>query len=145
MRRETPKFVRRIIHDITVGVVLGVSVGVFFCLIALGIFLFAGHRPFDANHVSLARTLGMYLMTGALGGLVVGLTLPLTRWMPGAALVAFLAAFVVWFFVGWSMYPQDPLSKTLKMAALLGAAFGLPIGVGFWYQERRFQRTGNWS
>lgn len=141
MVNGTLKFVRRL----TVGVVLGVSVGVFFCLIALGVFLFRGNRPFDANHVSVARVLGIYLMAGALGGLVVGLTLPLTRWMPGAALVAFLAAFVVWFFVGWSISPQEPLLTTLKMSAVLGAAFGLPIGVGFWYQERRFQRTGKWS
>ena len=135
------KFVRRL----TVGVVLGVSLGVFFCLIALASFVFRGNAPFDANYVSVARVLGTYLMAGALGGLVVGLTLPLTRWMPGAALVAFLAAFAVWFFVGRSISPQEPLQATLKMSAVLGAAFGLPIGIGFWYQERRFQRTGKWS
>jgi hypothetical protein len=141
MVNGTPKFVRRL----TVGVFLGVSMGVFFCLIALAIFLFRGNAPFDANHVSVTRVLGIYLVAGALGGLVVGLTLPLTRWMPGAALVAFLAAFVVWFFVGRSISPQEPFQATLKMSAVLGAAFGLPIGIGFWYQERRFQRTGKWS
>lgn len=145
MRNRASMFVRRIIRDTTLCIAGGVSVGVFFCLIALVIFLFAGHRPFDSNRVSVARTLGIYLMAGALGGLIVGLTLPLTRWMPGAALVAFLTAFVVWFFIGRSMYPQEPLVATLKTSAVLGAAFGFPMGVGFWYQERRFQRTGKWS
>jgi hypothetical protein len=145
MVKGTPRFVRRIIRDITHCIAGGVSVGVFFCLIALVIFLFRGHRPFDSNHVSVARALGTYLMAGALGGLVVGLALPLARWMPGAALVAFLAAFVVWFCIGRSMYPQEPVVATLKTSAVLGAAFGLPMGVGFWYQVRRFQRTGKWS
>lgn len=141
----TPDFVRRIIRDTTLCVVLGVSMGVFFCLIALVIFLFRGHRPFDANHVSLLRTLATYLVAGALGGLVVGLTLPLTRWVLGAALVAFVAAFVVWFLVGWSISPQEPFVAIAHTSAVLGAAFGLPIGIGFWYQNRRYERTGKWS
>jgi len=144
MRNGMPTSLRRILRDIALGVVMGVSMGVFFCLIALGIFLFRGNRPFDANHVSVARTLSIYLMAGALGGLVVGLTLPLTRWMPGAALVAFLATFVVWFCVGWSLSPQEPLISILHTSAVLGAAFGLPIGVGFWIQNRLYQRTGKW-
>jgi hypothetical protein len=144
MRNGTPRFVRRIISDCTICVVLGVSVGVMFCLVALLIFLFRGHQPLDSNHVSVLRTVATYLLAGALGGLVVGLTLPLTRWMPGAALVAFLAAFVVWFFVGWSLSPQEPVLAIAHTSAVLGAAFGLPIGVGFWYQDRRYKRTGKW-
>ena len=139
-----PTSLRRILRDIALGVVMGVSMGVFFCLIALASFVFRGNAPFDANYVSVARVLGTYLMAGALGGLVVGLTLPLTRWMPGAALVAFLATFVVWFCVGWSLSPQEPLISILHTSAVLGAAFGLPIGVGFWIQNRLYQRTGKW-
>ena len=115
-----------------------------FCLVALVIFLLRGFQPFDSNHVSVMRTLATYLAAGALGGLVVGFTLPLTRWMPGAALVAFLAAFVVWFVVGWSISPEEPLLATARASAVLGAAFGLPIGVGFWYQNRLYKRTGKW-
>lgn len=153
MRNGTPRFVRRflsgsgnyrIVADCTICVVAGVSVGVMFCLIALLIFLFRGHRPFDSNHASVIRTLATYLLAGALGGLVVGLTLRLTRWMLGAALVAFLAAFVVWFVVGWSISPQEPLLSIAHASAVLGAAFGLPIGVGLWFQDRRYKRTGKW-
>jgi hypothetical protein len=137
-------FIHRSVRDTALTVVAGVSVGVMFCLVALLIFLFRGFQPFDSNHVSVIRTLTTYLVAGALGGLVVGLTLPLTRWMPGAALVAFLAAFVVWFAVGRSISPQEPLLATAHASAVLGAAFGLPIGVGFWYQNRLDKRTGKW-
>jgi hypothetical protein len=64
--------------------------------------------------------------------------------MPGAALVAFLAAFVVWFVVGWSISPREPLLAIAHMSAVLGAGFGLPIGVGFWIQDRLHKRTGKW-
>jgi cytochrome bd-type quinol oxidase subunit 2 len=144
MRNLLQKLADGTISDTALCMLVGVAMGVFFCLIALGIFLFGGHRNFDANHVSVVRALTTYLVAGALGGLVVGLTLPLTRWMPGAALVAFLAAFVVWFIIGWSMYPQDPLLKIVHTSAVLGAAFGLPIGVGLWFQDRRYKRTGKW-
>jgi hypothetical protein len=144
MRNLMQKLADGTISDTALCIVVGVSMGVFFCLIALGIFLFRGHQPFDANHVSVVRALVTYLVAGALGGLVVGLTLPLTRWMPGAALVAFLAAFVVWFIVGWSISPQEPLLEIVHTSAVLGAAFGLPIGVGLWFQNRLYKRTGKW-
>jgi hypothetical protein len=65
--------------------------------------------------------------------------------MLGAALVAFLAAFAIWFVLGWSTNPDDPLLETVKTSLVLGAAFGLPMGIGFWYQGRRYNRTGKWS
>ena len=142
--RRIPLFVRRIIRDSKLFVVLGVSMGVLFCLVALLILLFRGHQPFDANHVSVGRLLGAYLVAGALGGLIVGLMVPLTRWMPGAALMAFIVMFVVWFVVGLSMSPQGPLRGIIRTSAVLGAAFGLPIGVGFWIQNRLYKRTGKW-
>ena len=116
----------------------------FFCLIALVILLVRGHRPFEANQVSVVRLLVAYLVAGGLGGFIVGVALPLTRWMPGAALVAFLGMFVLWFVVGLSMSPQDPFRTIVHTSAVLGAAFGLPIGVGFWIQNRLYERTGKW-
>lgn len=144
MRNGTPRFFRRIIDDTKLTVVIGVSLGVLFSLVALLILLFRGDQPFDSNHVSVVRLLAAYLLAGALGGLVVGLSLPLTRWMPGAALMAFLVMFVVWFVVGLSISPQGPLLAIVRTSVVLAAAFGLPIGVGFWYQDRIYKRTGKW-
>ena len=82
---------------------------------------------------------------GGLAGLLIGLVLPLTRWMLGAALLAFVVAFVIWFVIGWSTSPDDPMLDILKSSALLGAAFGLPMGIGFWYQARHYDRSGKWT
>jgi hypothetical protein len=142
---------RRMAGDITLCVVAGVALGVLFSVVALvrvlvafAIELARGHTPFASAEMSLAWKLpAIYLAAGVLGGLVVGLTLPLTRWMLGAALTAFLAAFVVWFTVGWSIGPDEGLPAIAHTSAVLGAAFGLPVGIGFWFQDRH-DRTGRW-
>lgn len=141
----TPEFVRRIIRDSKLFVALGVAMGAVFCVVALVILLFRGHQPFDANHVSVLKLLGAYLLAGALGGLVVAVTLPITRWMLGAALMAFLVMFVVWFVVGFTISPRKPLWAIVHTSLVLAAAFGLPIGVGYWFQDRQDRRTGKWS
>ena len=127
------------------AVVIGVSLGIMFCLVALLILLFRGQQPFERNNVSVLRLMGAYLSAGALGGVVVGIILPLTRWMLGAALMGFLVMFVVWFLVGSSISPGKPLLGIIHTSAVLAAAFGLPIGVGLWFQDRHDKRTGKWS
>jgi hypothetical protein len=144
MKDAIVTFARRMARDTKYGVVIGVGMGVFFCVVALAILIFRGRGPFDRNQVSVLRLLLTYLSAGALGGLILGLTMPLTKWLPGAALVAFLVAFLVWFCVGWSISPLQPLPSIVHTSAVLGAAFGLPIGVGFWIQGRIYDRTGKW-
>ncbi|HVS59781.1 MAG TPA: hypothetical protein VHE82_03695 [Gemmatimonadaceae bacterium] len=137
--------VDRIVSDVKLGVVCGLLLAAFFCVIALLVYLFKGPQPFAENQTSLVVVLASYLMAGGLGGLVVGLILRLAKWMFGAALVGFVATYIVWFLVGWSIKPQEPLVEILKSSVVLAAAFGLPIGIGLWYQVRRYQRTGKWS
>jgi hypothetical protein len=116
----------------------------FFCVIAILIYLLEGPQPFAANRTSLVSVLSSYILAGALGGLVVGVILPLAKWVVGAALVGFVATYILWFVVGWSIKPQEPLVEILKSSVVLAVAFGLPIGTGFWYQVRRYKRTGKW-
>jgi hypothetical protein len=119
--------------------------GAMWSAIALVIYLFGGNRPLEHLQVSLVRAIVTYLVAGGLAGLLIGLVLPLTRWMLGAALLAFVVAFVIWFVIGWSTSPDDPMLDILKSSALLGAAFGLPMGIGFWYQARHYDRSGKWT
>jgi hypothetical protein len=137
--------VRRIIRDTKITVAAGLVFGAALSAIAVLVFVFKGSRPFEHLQTSLLTTITSYLLAGGLAGLLIGLALPLTRWMLGAALVAFVAAFVIWFVLGWSINPDDPLLATVKTSLVLGAAFGLPMGIGFWYQVRRYNRTGKWS
>lgn len=136
--------VGRVASDVKLGLVAGLLLAAFFCLIALLLYLLTGHQAYAKNQTPLVVVLSIYLMAGGLGGVVVGLILRLTKWMVGAALVAFVAASIVWFLVGWSINPEEPLVELLKSSVVLAAAFGLPIGVGFWYEARRYQRTGKW-
>jgi hypothetical protein len=108
------------------------------------VFLVRGNAPFEHHRVSLLGSIGMYFVAGTLAGLVLGVLLPLTRWVLGAAVVSFIVAFVVWFVIGRSISDGEPLIATVKTSAVLGAAFGLPMGVGFWYQDRIYERTGKW-
>jgi len=62
----------------------------------------------------------------------------------GAALVGFVAAFTGWFVIAWSVKAQ-PMLQLIKTSAILGGAFGIPIGVGYWFQVKRYLRTGEWS
>ena len=135
---------RRISSDVKITVFCGLVLGAMFSSIALVTFIVRGNAPFAHLQVSLFRSVATYMIAGAAAGLLIGLLLPLTRWLPGAALVAFIAAFVVWFLMGRSISAQEPLIETAKAAAVLGATFGLPIGVGFWFQARRDKRMGKW-
>lgn len=131
--------------DLRLGVVAGLLGGVLFCVWALSAFLVSGRQIFDKNQTSLTTVLCTYLSAGGLGGLLVGAALPLARRMLGAALVGFLGAFVMWFLLGFSLSPNEPLLEIAKSSALLAAVFGLPLGVGLWYQVRRYKQTGKWS
>ena len=135
---------RRISSDVKITVFVGFVFGAVLSAIALAIFLIRGNAPFEHLHISVLRSITTYLIAGAFAGLLVGLLLPLTRWLPGAALVAFIVAFAVWFLVGRSISAGEPLMETVKTSAVLGAAFGLPIGVGFWFQAWRDKRMGKW-
>jgi hypothetical protein len=145
VRTDTPPVLQRIIRDISFAVPAGLLMGATLSAIAVAIVLFGGNSSFEHFDLSLIRAIIAYLVAGATAGLLVGLLLPLTRWVLGAALLAFTAAFIVWFVIGWSISPADPLLDTMKTSVELGAAFGLPMGVGFWYQARRYRRTGKWS
>lgn len=139
-----PSVVREIASDVRLGVVAGFLLAAFFCVIALLVFLFKGSAAFDSNHTSLGRALSTYLIAGVTGGLLVGLLLRLTKWVLGAAMVGFAGAFILWFVVGWSMNPGEPILGILKSSLVLAAAFGLPLGIGLWLMVRKYQRTGKW-
>jgi hypothetical protein len=130
-------------NNVRLATIIGLFLGATYCVIALLIFAMKGNQPFDRNSTTLFRTLGTYLIAFTSVGFIVGITLPLAKWMPGAALVGFLGAFCLWFIVGLAV-SREPLLTIIKSAGVLGAAFGLPIGIGFWFQDRRFRKTGKW-
>jgi hypothetical protein len=140
-----PTLIRKIAADVKLCVAAGLLIAAFLCLIGILVFVFKGPQFFEDNQTSLTKVLFVYLAAGVLGGLIIGLSLRLTKWMLGAALIGFVTALIVWFLVGWSISPREPIQEILKSSAVLGAAFGLPVSIGLWYQVRRFRRTGRWS
>jgi hypothetical protein len=135
---------RSVVADVKLCLAAGLLFAGPLCVIAVLVFVFKGRQSFDANETSLMTVMLVYLTAGIVGGLTVGVSLRLTKWIWGAALVGFVTAFIVWFLVGWSISPLEPLQSILKSSVLLAGAFGLPISIGLWYQLRRYRRTGEW-
>ena len=108
------------------------------------VFLIRGAQGFERYDTTLFTVVVGYFAAGIFGGLVFGLGLPAARWLPGAAILGFLTASVLWLTIGRTVDPGATLVETLKSSLLLGAAFGIPIGVGMWIQVRRYRRTGRW-
>jgi hypothetical protein len=84
------------------GAILGLLAGMFFCLIALALFIIRGQAMFDRLGVTLLGVCFLYLGSGTAAGLIVGLMRPWTeRWCASvlcgmiAALPAYLGAAVM--------------------------------------------------
>lgn len=118
--------------------------GGFFCVFALFSLLTQRGRIFEDYGITPFRLMSAYLLAGGIGGLVVGLATPLTKWLLGAGAIGFVGASILWFLVGWSANPAEPMITILKTSLILGAAVGVPLGAGMWYQVRSYRKSGKW-
>lgn len=73
------------------GAKAGMAVALVLMLWAVGVYAFAGSAAFTSRGVSFWTTLVIYCVGGLLGGAVVGVMLPLVRWVLGAACVGMVA------------------------------------------------------
>ncbi len=120
--------------NLALGVVFGIGLATFYSLYVVGLYLFRGTAPFEANETTLGAVVAVYYFGGATGGAIAGLLLPLTTWRIGSTMVGMIAGLPVCFGVGFAIY--GPLSQwdgsnlfgVIATAVLLGG-FG---GYAFW-------------
>lgn len=130
MRRET---------NIGLGVFFGVALATFYSAFVLILFMIRGDSAFEANDITLLGTISAYYFGGIVGGVIVGLLLPLATWRWGSVIVGVVAAVPVFLGIGIAMYggpgsrgPNDRFG--LVTAAILLGGFG---GYAFWEPVRR--------
>lgn len=115
-------------------VIGGVSMGVFFSVIALAIWLFRGAEPFSMNEVTLGRAVAVYLLGFSGAGLIVGLLNPLGRSRTGAFALGVVSsiplATAASFFVTGTRLPWDGDNPFIIGAMALG--LGGPMGLLAW-------------
>jgi hypothetical protein len=93
----------------------------------------AGTAPFDRIDTTYSATVALYYAGGAVGGLVIGLLLPLRRWPWGSALLGMLGVLPLYFGVALTTsrpseaWTASNLVTSTLVAFLVGGAAGIWI------------------
>jgi hypothetical protein len=82
---------RSLLDNIRWGVSGGLFIAAAYCAWVIAVYILRGSAPFDRLGITLRAALGTYVAVGIVGGLIVGLLRPLTKWRPGAYFVGLVA------------------------------------------------------
>lgn len=124
-------------RNMKLSVTVGAGMGVLYSAIAL-IGALGGSRTLQQMRLPAWAVVGLYLTSGVVAGLFVGLLIPIARHMLGAVVVGALTGFLTVLLLSLSLYD---LRGSLHWALVLGSAFGGPMGFYVWYivhKERRW-------
>jgi hypothetical protein len=114
--------------------IMGFGMGVGFLVLALiggGISLASGRPPRE----HFAEIVAVYPLSGAIGGILVALAVPLVRWLGGAYVVGVLA--VLPMYVGIRLAQGEMFRSTLGFAVVASLFAGGLVGVSQWLNEER--------
>lgn len=93
-----------------------------------------GAAPFTANDTTYSATVAVYYAGGAIGGLFVGVFLPLRRWLLGYAFLGMLAAFPVYSGVALASTSRSSLfSDENLFFAIFASVTAGGVGGVLWY------------
>lgn len=99
----------------------------------------SGPAPFTELGLTYPLSLAMYAGLGAIGGILLGLLRPLTRFLSGAIGVGWLIAFVVYGTI-ITMYGHPPWRWDAFLAVLVALAALFVGGIGAIAEWRRHRR-----
>jgi hypothetical protein len=114
----------------------GLAVACLFSVLALLALTRHRHDFVASFGVSFGTLVGGYFLMALVGGGLVGLLLPLGRRWPGALLLGLIAGFACWTIIA-SLFSEASVAAKLRTGALLGLAFGPPLGFYVWYLAHR--------
>ena len=128
---STRPFPRRFVQFALLGALMGV---VFSFRAGLGLALFPStHEP---SRLPAFASLLLYPVTGVLGGALVAVCLPLTRWLGGAFLVGGVAFLPT--FLGVTLIDVGHIGKSeIETAAVCSICLGGALGAAEWFNEPR--------
>jgi hypothetical protein len=112
---------------------LGLGAGVLFCIVAARAYVSSAG---SSSLPPFAQLAAIYLIAGALGGLILAVAFPLVRWVGGAFLVGALALFPMYFGMGLIDHGA-PNNDRLFVAAVAAVAVGGTAGAREWLDENR--------
>lgn len=124
---------RGVLANLVWGIAWGLLLSCCLIVFVAVLFLFQGQQPFNAYQTTVRAVVVLYLVGGALGGLVVGVLRPLTKWRWGAAVVGVLAAVPVGLGTRVLRAGLSPWqSKDLVVLIVFCVALGAPVGWIYW-------------
>lgn len=113
--------------DPILGVVAGVAMAVLLSAWALAVYLFRGPGAFQGLGTSFTVVVAVNFAAGILGGVIVGLLLPLTVWRWGAVVVGILAAIPFYLAITLASGDNDILFVVIGSVGVGGI-----VGYGAW-------------
>lgn len=132
-RRDEPYW-HAIRDRLAVSIALGVLFAGVLALWVTAVRIFGGRSAFEELGASYPVVVLTYLGSGVVGGIIVGLLLPITRWRVGVAFVGFLVGVATFSAVGLSITGFEGWSSDDVLIAILG---GLALGPVLAFQIRR--------
>lgn len=137
--QPTPQHETNITTNLEWGLWYGVAMACAYSAIAILLFVVRGPRAFVHNGVSLASTIAVYAIGGILGGLILGLLRPLTRYLFGVLLAAIAVSAPLFggILVATRGVPWEWSQKTWITFTIATCVFGPLFGFINWRQNRK--------
>jgi len=132
-----PNLLRELRNNLLKGIALGLFVATGFSLRVSFLRLTVGTSPFDRLNTTYLATVELYYCGGLIGGTLIGLFLPVRRWLLGAAFLGMLGVFPLYFGVAVttsgaaSAFTIDNLAMSSVLAFFVGGA----VGIWSWLRE----------
>lgn len=126
-------------ENIRWAVLVGVIMATVYSAWVTGLYLVGGSQVFTAHNTSLLMVVLTYFCVGVLGGLVVGVALPIAKHPLGAIVVGVMVGLIFFFCI--EVVTAGPIShwtaSNTKAVLVLGLLWGGPAGLITWRTWRK--------
>jgi len=115
---------------------VGVWFGVAYSAWALVLLLLRGSEPFDRLGTTVGKAILFYLAAGVISGTIIGLLLPIGRWLAGALLIGVMAGIPVGALIAVINHSRVDWWQEIPTGVEWGALEGALLGVVVWSTNR---------
>jgi hypothetical protein len=115
----------------------GFFVGACLCVFLLPAVVLTGNRPLARYGLTPLEIAALYVLAGTLGGALVGVLYPITRWFLGAFLLGAIALLPVYLGFALLLAGDTPLSARWVIGAVPAFFVGGGLGAHLWSGEHK--------